>query len=252
MDIVVNLGIVVIVLGLTYAIMSEGLWGSALIFFNVLFASVIAFNFYETLAKLITDNAGSWSFAYADLACLLVLFLVTLVVLRLSTDALGPTMIRFPMPIFHAGRVFFGLAAATVATSVLVLAFHTAPVHKRIFDVVGHDTRPPFGMGLDHRFLAFFQHTTGYPFSTYDQSAFDPFDEFPNVRVFDPQGRWLIDHEDARPFGEGWRESTSTSVGEGSTSEGGSTQPGATGGAGLGIPGGTAGAASGLAPMDAF
>ena len=35
MEIVVNLGVAALVIGLTYAIMSEGLWGAALIFFNV-------------------------------------------------------------------------------------------------------------------------------------------------------------------------------------------------------------------------
>lgn len=258
MDTIVHLGIAGVVLGLTYAIMSEGLWGAALIFFNVLFASVITFNFYEPLATLITQNAGDWSYGYADLACILILFLVTITILRVTTDSLGPTMIRFPIAVFHAGRVFFGLAAATVATAVMVLAFHTAPVHKKIFDVVGHDTRPPFGMGLDHRFLAFFQHTTGYPFSTYDERASDPFGEFRNVRAFDPEGRWLLDQEDARPFGDGWREEIAAGGGGDAASPGDATgggpqsgMPGASGN-GPGIPGGTAGAAVGLAPTNDF
>ena len=254
MEIVVHLGIVVVVLGLTYTVMSEGLWGAALVFFNVLFASVIAFNFYEPLATLITENAGSWSDGYADLTCLLVLFLVSFVVLRVTTDSLGPTMIRFPLPVFHAGRIVFGLAAGAVATSFMILVFHTAPVHKKIFNVVGHETRPPFGMGLDHRFLAFFQHTTGYPFSTYDETAIDPFGEFENKRVFDPEGRWLIDQEDARPFGEGWREEMASQGGSEEaateTSPGGELQPGMPGAGGPGIPGGPAGAASGLAPTN--
>ena len=40
------------------------------------------------------------------------LFLVSLVLLRVTTDSLGPTMIRFPTPVFHAGRILFGLAGA--------------------------------------------------------------------------------------------------------------------------------------------
>ncbi|RUL89713.1 hypothetical protein [Tautonia sociabilis] len=253
MDIAVNLGLVVIILGLTYAIMSEGLWGAALIFFNVLFASVIAFNFYETLAGLITQNAGSWSYGYADLVSLMLLFLVSLVLLRVTTDSLGPTMIRFPLPVYHAGRILFGLGAATIATAFMMVAFHTAPVHKKIFGVVGHDTKPPFGLGLDHRFLAFFQYTSGYPFSTYDETAYDPFGEFLNKRVFDPEGRWLIDHEDARPFGEGWREEAGSSPGAspgGAAGAGGDSGLSSSSGNGPGIPGGTAGAAAGLAPTN--
>ena len=50
MKIVIDLIIAVLILGLTYVLTSEGLWGSALMFFNVLFAAMIAFNFYEPLA----------------------------------------------------------------------------------------------------------------------------------------------------------------------------------------------------------
>ena len=39
--------IMLLVLGIAYAIFSEGLWGATLIFFNVLFASLLAFNCYE-------------------------------------------------------------------------------------------------------------------------------------------------------------------------------------------------------------
>ena len=43
MEAIINLIIVGLVLGLTYALTSEGLWGSALMFFNVVFAGMIAF-----------------------------------------------------------------------------------------------------------------------------------------------------------------------------------------------------------------
>ena len=41
---------------MTYALTSEGLWGAALMFFNVLFAGIIAFNFYEPLAALLVEQ----------------------------------------------------------------------------------------------------------------------------------------------------------------------------------------------------
>ena len=88
-----------------------------------------------------------------------------------------------------------------------------------------------------------------------------------SVRVFDPQGRWLIDHEDARPFGEGWRDAarprSPAPPAEGGRARG--PAPAARPGRGRpglgqralrelrqrpGIPGGTAGAAVGLAPIE--
>ena len=62
---------------MTYALMSEGLWGAALMFFNVLFAGLIAFNFYEPLAQLIADNVPLLS-GFADTVCMMLLFIVSL------------------------------------------------------------------------------------------------------------------------------------------------------------------------------
>ena len=56
MTAVVDLVVLGLIAGMTYALMSEGLWGAALMFFNVLFAALISFNFYEPLAQLIVDN----------------------------------------------------------------------------------------------------------------------------------------------------------------------------------------------------
>jgi uncharacterized membrane protein required for colicin V production len=241
MGLAIDAVIVVLILGMTWALMSEGLWGAALMFFNILFASLITFNFYEPLANLLATNMPAAS-GFADTACLTLIFLITLVILRVATESMAPTSVRFPNPVYHAGRVLFGFAGSMMVVAIMLLAFHTAPIHRKMFSVIDHDTKPPFGRGLDRWFLGFIQYTTGYPFSRHGNSL-DPYKEFGDAYVFDRQGRWLIDHEDARPYGDGWRESYAASSGGGASSGAGSE-----GGQGLGIPGGTAGAAAGLAP----
>jgi hypothetical protein len=199
--------IVLIILGLTYALTSEGLWGAALMFFNVVFAGMIAFNFYEPLAAML-DRAGiNWGFS--DTLCLLVLFIVAVVALRLTTETLGPAMVRFPVPIYHAGRLIFGLAGAAVTVAILLLAFECAPVHKKLFTAFEYDAKPPFGLGLDHQWLGFFQHETGSVFIQYNAGNPDPFHMYGQVgngqsyrlKLFDPRGEWLINHQNARPYG---------------------------------------------------
>ena len=133
------------ILGLTYALTSEGLWGSALMFFNVLFGALIAFNFYEPLAALLDSTGIGWGFS--DTLCLLGLFCVSVLLLRMTTETIAPALVRFPMPIYHAGRLIFGLAGAVVTMAIIILAFHAAPVHKKIFGVVDYDSKPPFGFG---------------------------------------------------------------------------------------------------------
>jgi hypothetical protein len=260
---IVDLSVLVLVLGMMYALASEGLWGAALMFLNALFAGLIAFNFYEPLADLLASNVSALS-GFADTLVLLLLFSIALLIFRLATDSLGPTMVRFPTPLYHAGRWLFGFLGACVTTSILLLAFHTAPVHKKMFyGQYNYDRKPPFGLALDWNWLGFFQYETGYVFTRVgpgDPPATDPFGEFGTARAFDVRGSWLIDHQNARPYGEGFVPEGPGSGGTaGAPAEGGAA-PAAAGGSpaptadagkpGPGIPGGTAGAAAGLAPTN--
>ena len=122
---------------------SEGLWGAALVFFNVLFAAMVSFNFYEPLARLLDSTGINWGFS--DTLCMLGLFCIALLILRMTTETIAPVMVRFPMPIYHIGRLIFGLGAAGVTMAIVLLAFHAAPVHKKIFFAIDHTTKPPWG-----------------------------------------------------------------------------------------------------------
>lgn len=199
---VIDMVMTVLILGITYALISEGLWGAALMFFNILFAALIAFNFYETLAQLLADNAGGPMAIWADMLCLMGLFLISLIILRVMTESMAPGMVRFPMPLYHLGRLAFGLGGGLVTVAILLLAFETAPVHKKVFGVIDYNYQPPWKFGLDRRWLAFFQRTTGQIFARYGSGIGNPESEYGNTFAFDPRGSWLIDHQNARPFGD--------------------------------------------------
>jgi hypothetical protein len=252
-----DLVVVVLIAGMTYAVASEGLWGAALMFFNVLFSALVAFNFYEPLASLLATNVNAMA-GFADTLCLLLIFAITLLILRLTTDSLGPTMVRFPQAIYHVGRWLFALMGASLTMAILLLALHTAPIHKRMFyGAYPYDKKPPFGMGLDWKWLGFFQYSSGNVFARHNpENPSDPFGEYGTARVFDPRGRWLIDHQNARPYGEGFVPDPGGASGGGGGGEGGAapadgpTAASGSAGSGPGIPGGTAGAAVGLAPTN--
>jgi len=248
METIINLIIVGLIVGLTYALTSEGLWGSALMFFNVLFAALIAFNFYEPLAALLDSTKIGWGFS--DTLCLMGLFCLSVLLLRMTTETIAPAQVRFPMPLYHMGRLIFGLGGAVVTMSIIILAFHTAPVYKRIFGVVDYKSKPPFGLGLDHQFLGFFQYATGAVFARYGLGQRDPFGEYGkhggvryNVQFFDPHAEWLIRHEEARPYGEGsilgGEEAGGAAAEAGAEAgEAGQPAPGGPPGRGRGGPGG--------------
>jgi hypothetical protein len=238
----INFLIVFLIAGLTYALTSEGLWGSALMFFNVLFGALIAFNFYEPLAAMLDSTKIGWGFS--DTLCLLGLFSISVLLLRMTTETIAPAQVRFPVPLYHAGRLIFGLGGAAVTMSIIILAFHCAPVYKKIFGVVDYKSKPPFNLGLDHQFLGFFQYATGAVFAQYGSGQRDPFGEYGKgrtgerypVQFFDPRAEWLIRHEQARPYGEGSILGAEEAGGAAAEAEAG--QPAPAGGA---PPGGPAG-----------
>ncbi len=208
MAIIMDLIICFLIAGLLYALTSEGLWGAALMFFNVLFSAMIAFNFYEPVANLIDSTGIPWGFS--DTLSMLGLFCISVGLLRMTTETIAPAMVRFPTPIYHLGRFIFGAGGALVTIAIVILAFHTAPVHKKIFTTVKYDTKPPFNMGLDHQWLGFFQYETGAVFTSLGAGQRDPFGAYGRsrtggripVKVFDPRAKWLIEHQDARPYGD--------------------------------------------------
>jgi uncharacterized membrane protein required for colicin V production len=206
MVIVINLIILLLIAGLTYALTSEGLWGAALMFFNVLFSAMIAFNFYETVADLIDSTGIPWGFS--DTLSMLGLFCISVGMLRMTTETIAPAMVRFPTPIYHLGRLVFGVGGAVVTMAIVILSFHAAPVHKKIFQAVTYDTKPPFNLGIDHQWLGFFQYETGAVFTRLGAGQLDPYKTYgmrsgvrTPVKVFDPNARWLIDHQEKRPYG---------------------------------------------------
>ncbi len=243
MTTIIDLIIVGFVLGLTYVLTSEGLWGAALMFFNVLFGSMIAFNFYEPLATLVDSTGIPWGFS--DTACMLSLFCLSVVLLKMTTETIAPAMVRFPTPIYHLGRFVFGFAGALVTMGFIILAFHAAPIHKKIFTTVGYDSKPPFGAGLDHQFLGFFQYQTGAVFTTLGAGQRDPHHQYGHggpVKMFDPHARWLIDHFEARPYGDETVFSAAAAPEAAGGGEEGAAQPQGGGGG----PGGRGGPRGGM------
>ncbi len=202
MDWIVDVAGLVILLGITYALMGEGILGAVLMFFNVIFSGLIALNFYEPLADLMASNVPSGFGAFSDTICLMGLFLVALILFRLTTDTLAPQMIRVPTALYHLGRIAFGGLTGLAVIGFVFLGFHAAPVDKQLFSSVDYKTKPIFEMGLDYAWLSFMQYASGYVFTNDLEFPIDPYQEFGNARVFDPEGDWLVRAYEARPFGD--------------------------------------------------
>ena len=162
-----------LIAGMTYALMSEGLWGAALMFFNALFAALIAFNFYEPLAQLIVDNVRSVGefrrLAEPDDP-----------VHRGPAAAPAgdgePRAVDGPVPDAGLppgpGRLRAGRCVVVVA--MLLLGYQASPVQKKMLGVMDFKYQPMYKERFDRDFLAFFQYTTGYTFARNGVGEVDP------------------------------------------------------------------------------
>lgn len=227
-------GVAVLLLFFVFiAISSEGMWGSVLAFFNIIFAALVAMNFADKLAGTIVKSASFLS-GFADCLSLGGIFAVTLIVLRLLTDYLAPGKLKLPPALEGIGKLAFGAGAAAILVGFLMVILQTAPVHEKIFwgmYTPGADgTKPPFGMGLDNLALKVVE--TGL------NGAFKGNNQFSSAD-------WVAKHTKARPY-KNVEEAAATPTPEGGASPAaGSPTPNSPG-----IPGGTAGAAAGLAPTN--
>ena len=129
------------------------------------------------------------------------LFFLSLVILRVITDMYAPSMVRLPTPVYQIGRLIFGAGTACLTLAILLCVLETAPVEKKAFGVLDYEAKSLWGLGLDRKWLAFVQYSSGNIFPTYsEENPLDPLGEFGRANVFDPKGIWMINHQNARPY----------------------------------------------------
>lgn len=185
-------GGIIVLIGIT--MLNEGAWGAGLMLFNAVFAALIAINFYEPLAKLVIENAPlDMIIPFADVLTLGGLFAVSLLVLRLYTDAVGYRMVRLPKLVQQIGGGVFGLGAAAVVVGMILILFQTSPVHKDLFTVSGvgkPGSAVPFGLALDRKLLGYVETASQ---TTFSNPAPTPFDA----------DAWIATHAEYRPYETG-------------------------------------------------
>jgi hypothetical protein len=230
---VFDIACLVVLAGITYSVGSEGLYGAAIMFVNVMLAGVISFSLYEPAARVIAGNIGFMQ-TTADFVCLIVIFSLAFTLIRLVTDYLGPWYVRFHGAMDQIGRYLFGFATAWYMVGMIVSMVQTAPVHKKFLGYQWQ-THSLWGAGIDRFWLGYVRATTERYFE------WDP------PRMFDPRADFIMRYHQWRPFGE----PDMTMPGFGGAAPAG--QPGGAGGAGQpaaggGAPGG--GGAGGRPPVD--
>ncbi|MDB5384672.1 MAG: hypothetical protein JWM11_318 [Planctomycetaceae bacterium] len=164
MDLVIDILLLGIVGIVTWLLANEGPWTAILAFFSVVFAGLIAMNFFEPLAEMIGKPKGSWLETRADFLALMGLFALFTFLLRLGLDNVAPTNIELPDIAYQAGRWLFAFGTGYVAMAVVLTAMHTAPLPRNFLGFKPERKNFLGVMSPDLQWLGFTQHVTEHIF----------------------------------------------------------------------------------------
>ncbi|MBB02679.1 MAG: hypothetical protein CMJ47_08540 [Planctomyces sp.] len=146
----------------TWVVASEGAWGATLNFFCVLFAGLLAMNFFEPTAELLAANVplgASWRNRW-DFIALMGLFILLVSLFRVGTEQLMPNFLEVH-PIAHDGIRWVAAAATGYVTIAIVLtSLHTANLPRTF---VGFEPARDNFLGMaapDRQWIGFTQYVT--------------------------------------------------------------------------------------------
>src|SRR4051794_33600809 len=122
---------VVVMLIVAYSYMQEGVLTAFMMLCNVFVAGLVAFDLWEPCAvELAPMLAGSFLASYEDCFCLVLLFSLTLGLLRWTTNNLANIQPDYPPVLQQGGAVLFGLLTGYLVVGFLICVLQTLPWHE--------------------------------------------------------------------------------------------------------------------------
>jgi len=172
---------VLIMLGVAYAFFVQGALSAFAMAVNVFLAGLVAFTFWEPLADGLEPMLADTILAgLEDWICLTGLFCLTLLLLRVLTNAVLTAEPDLPAVVQQGGGVLFGVLTGYLAAGFLACVLQTLPWHENFFrfdarvDTDGSGSRLRRVIPPDRVWLALMRRASTVPFSQADSPGFDP------------------------------------------------------------------------------
>lgn len=160
---------------ITWTVAGEGAWGAAQICLCVVFAGLVAMNFFEPLAASLGGIVGQYR---ADVVALVGLFAGLVFLARAAVEHLCPADIPVHPLLYEIGRWGAGALTGYLAVGILLTGLHTAPIPRTMQNgtpqgILGFtpERNNFFGFAPDRQWLAFTQFVTEHAF--YSGRVFD-------------------------------------------------------------------------------
>ena len=153
-----------VVAGVTYMVASDGPWGAAITLISVLFAGLLAMNFFEPVANYLQTNViGSFEWQSRwDVIALLGLFSLFVTLFKMMGETLLPTYAEVNTLLYEGGRWGFGLFSGYVVMAILLTALHVAPLPREFAGFTPERNNFFEVTAPDRQWLAFTQYVSEY------------------------------------------------------------------------------------------
>lgn len=185
------------------ALWFQGLWSNAVTLINLLVAMLIATNLWEPICTLI-ESFGAGSFTYLlDFVVLWFLFVFFFVFLRLITDLLSRTRVKFEMPVEMAGRSILAIWCAWLIVCFTAFSLQMAPLNSvEPLGAWGTPNQASFlFVSPDRLWLRFMQSRSRGALARGNFSNSTHSDDLPaaaNVEAFDSKSEFPVNYRERR------------------------------------------------------
>ena len=177
---------------------TEGMWGNAIRLVNVVFAALLAVNFWEPLARFADGSAPTFTFFW-DFLCLWGLFGVFMILFRVPTQLLSRVKVCFLKIADRIGSAFFAVWVGWVMVCFTMFTLHTAPLSEYFLYGAfrSGEANLPLGLAPDLQWAGFVQKMSRGPFSRGlgegETAAYGPTDDERErqLAVFDRNGDFV-------------------------------------------------------------
>jgi hypothetical protein len=185
---IVNVLLLLVFVAVVIVLTREGLWSGLVMLLNILAAATVSTAWYERVAALIDERLPSYSYLI-DFLALWGLFAAVLLVMRLVTDRVSRTKVKFLRQVEMAGAPLVAAVAGWIMVCFAAASLHTAPVPRSVVQAEPDSRAMFFGLAPDRKWLAWVR------FATKD----GPFAYAPgSAVVFDNEADFILRYGDRR------------------------------------------------------
>ncbi len=114
-------------------LVNGGLWTNSLVLINTIMAGLVAFNYYEPLARWLDSQMPSFTYFW-DFLSIWLIFAVAMGLMRTVTDLSSRIKVKFRRPVDLIGGIVMACAVGWVMVCFTTAALHTAPLARNFLD----------------------------------------------------------------------------------------------------------------------